>query len=218
MKLLSIHVGKPREVEFEGRTVSTAIFKEIVEGPVKVETLNLEGDGQADLRVHGGARKAVYAYPSEHYTYWKDARKDHNFYPGVFGENLSISGLTESDVCVGDVYQIGSAIFSVTEPRMPCYKLGIRMDDPGFVKEFNDTKRNGFYFQVLQEGTIEAGMEIVKMRDDGHHLSIQNVIDLKTTDQKNLELLQKASTSPSLRQEKREKYEVMYLKLTGRSV
>ena len=126
MELLSVFVGQPREVTYRGKPVLTGIFKEKVDGPVRVGKLNLEGDRQADLRVHGGVDKAVYAYPVEHYQYWREARPDLEFGSGMFGENLSLSGVDEKTVNIGDTFRIGSAEFQVSVPRMPCFKLGIK--------------------------------------------------------------------------------------------
>ena len=212
MKLNSIYVGKPREVEYNGQTVSTGIFKEEISGPVKVNFLNIEGDQQADLTVHGGRDKAVYAYPSEHYEFWKKERPDLTFAPGVFGENLSTTGLDEN-VCVGDTFKIGTVVFQVTNPRMPCYKLGIKMKDSRFIKDFMDARKNGFYLRVLEEGIIEAGDTIQKTGDDGHGLTIDEVIQLYTIRKQDVDLLEKAVNSPSLPKDWTEYFEVRLVKL-----
>jgi MOSC domain-containing protein YiiM len=157
MRLLSINVGLPRAVEYRGETVTTAIFKTPVSGPVGVTALNIEGDRQADLTVHGGQRKAVYVYPGEHYAYWRRELPDVDLAPGAFGENLTTDGLIEQDVGPGDVLEIGSAVFAVTIPRMPCYKLGVRFDRLDMVKRFWQSRRSGFYLSVAREGVIAAG-------------------------------------------------------------
>lgn len=204
MKLQSIFVGKLKEVTFQGKKVATSIFKYQVKGQVRVHDTYLEGDKQADLTVHGGVDKAVYAYPLEHYEFWKSERPDLNFEAGVFGENLSVTDMNEEDVCIGDIYQIGTSQFSVTSPRMPCFKLGIKMNDPGFVKEFMQARRTGFYFKVLEEGSIQSGDTIEKLSVDGHGLTINDVVLLYSTERKNKELLQKAISAASLPDDWRE--------------
>lgn len=198
MKLLNIYVGKPKTIEVEGQSVSTGIFKDLITGPVKVSTLNIEGDGQADLRVHGGVNKAVYGYPSEHYVYWKENHPNLTFEGSAFGENLSVSGMFEKKVCVGDVYQIGTVKLQVTNPRMPCFKLGIKMNDPAFVGTFLEAGLMGFYFKVLEEGVIEAGNEIQLISQDGYGLTVDEVTLAYHKEKKNKELLTKAANSPSL--------------------
>ncbi len=198
MQLLSVFVGKPRNIIYNHREISTGIFKELVAGPVKVNRLNLEGDGQADLKVHGGIDKAVYAYPSEHYAYWKSKRPDLSFTDGAFGENLSVTRMSEKEVSVGDVFRIGSALFTVTTPRMPCFKLGIKMNDPGFVQDFMEARLTGFYFKVLEEGEIEAGNTIVKEGQDNYHLTIDEISSLYTVEKNNMTLLEKAVNAPNL--------------------
>ncbi len=201
MRLESVFVGKPVKADYNGGRISTGIFKKLVEGPVKPTSFNIEGDKQADLTVHGGVDKAVYAYPVEHYDFWKKERPDLQFTPGLFGENLSTAGLDETHVCIGDVFEIGSIILQVTSPRMPCYKLGIRMNDSRFIKDFMKAEKNGFYFKVLKEGTIEAGDSILKVKQDGHRLTVAEVIQLYTTRKSDKDLLTKATTSPSLPQD-----------------
>ena len=212
MKLEHIFVGKPVEAEFNGKTIKTGIYKSKVEGPVGVSRTNVEGDEQADLSVHGGVDKAVYAYPIEHYEYWRKERSDLEFAPGAFGENLSVSGVDEQ-VCIGDTFRIGEVVLSVTSPRMPCYKLGIKMNDASFIKDFMDAQKNGFYFKVLEEGMIKAGDTIEKLGEDGHGLTISEVIQLYSTRKKDQALLQKAVDSPSLPADWREYFEVRLIKL-----
>lgn len=153
-KLLSINVGLPRVVISDGKPASTGIFKEPVAGRIILRTLNLDGDRQADLSVHGGPTKAVYAYPSEHYEYWKRELPEIKLPWGMFGENFTTTGLLEAELNIGDKFRIGSAIVMVTEPRMPCYKLGIRFGRPDIIKRFLASGRTGFYFAVLQEGEV----------------------------------------------------------------
>jgi MOSC domain-containing protein YiiM len=157
MKLLSINVSLPRLVRIHGQQIETGFFKLPVTGLVAVKKLNLEGDGQADLSVHGGPDKAVYAYPSEHLSYWRKTLGRDDLVPGSFGENLTIEGLTESDVAIGDEFAIGTARFVVTQPRLPCYKLILALGTPDIAKVFMDSGRSGFYLRVLEEGSLNAG-------------------------------------------------------------
>src|SRR5205809_7696450 len=164
MKIVSINVGLPREVEWRGKTVRTSIFKEPVAGRVRVERLNVEGDRQADLTVHGGADKAVYAYPAEHYAFWRENLPGMDLPWGAFGENFTTEGLIEDSVRIGDQLRVGSAELVVTQPRMPCFKLGIRFGRPDMVKRFLDSRRSGFYMAVAVEGDVGAGdaIEVVE--------------------------------------------------------
>src|SRR5438046_3291114 len=157
MKLVSVNVGLPRLVLRNGEPVSTGIFKEPVQGPVMLRTLNLDGDRQADLSVHGGKTKAVYAYPSEHYEFWKNELPDMDLPYGMFGENFTTEGLFEDEVKVGDRFRVGKAALMVTEPRMPCYKLGIKFGRSDIIKKFLQSRRTGFYFAVLKDGEVKAG-------------------------------------------------------------
>jgi MOSC domain-containing protein YiiM len=156
MKLLSVNVGRPRTVEHRGRAVRTAIFKEPVHGRVRVERLNVEGDRQADLRVHGGPDQAVYAYDLSGYEHWRRELSRPLPY-GQFGENLTVQGLPETAVSIGDAYRVGGALLQVTQPRVPCYKLAMRMELPDFGKAFLASGRTGFYMRVLEEGETGAG-------------------------------------------------------------
>jgi MOSC domain-containing protein YiiM len=157
MKLFSVNVGLPRVVMSNGDPVSTGIFKEPVVGRVMVRTLNLDGDRQADLSVHGGPSKAVYVYPSEHYDYWKHELPEMNLPWGMFGENFTTTGLFETELNIGDKFRVGQTVVMVTEPRMPCYKLGIKFGRSDMLKKFLASERTGFYFAVLQEGEVETG-------------------------------------------------------------
>ncbi len=160
MKVLSVNVGLPRLVEYMGEPVATAIFKSPVEGMVRVGRFNLEGDAQADLRVHGGPQKSVYVYPSEHYEYWREELPDADLPFGVFGENLTTEGIFESGVRAGDRLRIGSAEFEVTIPRFPCYKLGIRFGRKDMLRRFMKSGRSGFYLTVITTGELQAGDSI----------------------------------------------------------
>jgi MOSC domain-containing protein YiiM len=148
MRIASVNVGLPREVEWRGRSVTTGIFKSPAEGRIPVRTLNLDGDRQADLSVHGGPEKAVYGYPSEHYEFWRDELPGVHLPPGSFGENLTTEGLLETGLRIGDRLRIGSAVLRVTQPRMPCSKLGVRFQREDMVKRFLASGRSGFYFAV----------------------------------------------------------------------
>src|SRR6266852_1746146 len=153
MKLVSVNVGLPREVMWHGRTVTTGIYKQPVEGRVALRKLNLDGDGQADLTVHGGEDKAVYCYPLEHYDYWKKELPGGDLPMGVFGENFTTEGLLEG-VHLGDRFSVGSAEVVVTQPSLPCYKLGVRFQSDDMVKRFLASGRSGFYFAVAREGQV----------------------------------------------------------------
>ena len=191
-KLLSVNVGRPRLVMRNGEPVSTGIFKEPVEGPVILRQLNLDGDRQADLTVHGGLTKAVYVYPSEHYAFWKHELPGIDLSPGSFGENFTTSGLHEDEVNVGDKFRVGSALVRVTEPRMPCYKLGIRFGRPDIIKKFLTSQRTGFYLSVLQEGEVGAGDEIELIERDKQSVRIADITRLFVSDKHNAQLLRRA--------------------------
>ena len=178
MRVLSVSVGLPREVDWRGKRIRTSIFKTPVSGRVGVHSLNLEGDQQSDLSVHGGRDKAVYAYPSEHYAFWKRELSDADLAWGAFGENLTTEGLSEDNVCVGDRVRCGSAEFVVTQPRMPCFKLGIRFDRPDMVKRFQRSGLTGFYFAVLREGDVAAGDPLELIPSDEDRVSISEIVRL----------------------------------------
>lgn len=157
MRLVSVNVSLPKQVPYGREAVTTGIFKQPVAGPVRAGLYNLDGDGQADLHNHGGLHKAVYAYALEHYAYWREVLGREDLDHGQFGENLTIAGLDESERCIGDRLQIGSALFAITQPRVPCYKLGIRCADEHMPKMFSQSARTGFYLSVVREGVIAAG-------------------------------------------------------------
>jgi MOSC domain-containing protein YiiM len=198
MRVVSLSVGRPREVEWNGHTVLTSIFKEPVDRRLRVSTLNFEGDQQSDLTVHGGAAKAVYAYPAEHYEYWRRELPGIDLPWAVFGENLTIEGLLEGEVRIGDRFRVGSAEFVVTQPRMPCYKLGIRFDRMDILKRFLHSGRTGFYFAVTTEGDVGAGdpIELVARADED--LTVADVVNLYTVDAENQDLLRRATRSSML--------------------
>ena len=198
MKLLSINVGLPREIEWKGKLVRTSIFKAPVPGRVRVAQLNLEGDQQSDLSVHGGVDKAVYAYPSEHYPFWRRELPGMDLPWGVFGENLTTEGLLEETLHIGDRLRVGSSEFLVTQPRMPCFKLGIRFGRPDIVKRFLQSGRSGFYFAVLQEGEVAAGDSIELLKQDEHGVAVADVVNLYRNDANNQDTLRRVSELPSL--------------------
>jgi MOSC domain-containing protein YiiM len=166
VKIVSLNVGLPREVRWHGRTVTTGIYKEPVTGRVALRKLNLDGDRQADLSVHGGEYKAVYCYPVEHYEYWKKELPGRELPMGVFGENFTLQGLLEAEAHLGDRFAVGSAEVVVTQPRLPCYKLGVRFGDDEMVKRFLASGRGGFYLAVTREGEVGAGDEIIVISRD----------------------------------------------------
>src|SRR3984893_8167030 len=178
MKLVSVNTGLPREVTWHGRIVTTGIFKQAVPGRVALRKLNLDGDRQADLTVHGGEHKAVYCYPQEHYAYWKKELPGYDLTRGNFGENFTTEGLLEDSIHIGDRFSIGSAEIVVTQPRLPCYKLGIRFQSDAMVKRFLASKRSGFYLAVTREGEVVAGDEIKEASHDPNHVSISEIIRL----------------------------------------
>jgi MOSC domain-containing protein YiiM len=171
MRVQSVNVGMPREVPWHGELVSTAIFKEPVAGRIALRTLNLAGDAQADLTVHGGRDKAIYAYPSEHYGDW-ETRVGRHLAPGAFGENLTTEGLTEDQVHIGDEFLVGTARLVVTQPRLPCFKLGIRFGDPAMVKAFLKANWPGIYFAVVHEGEVGPGDEIEQVHTDERRITV----------------------------------------------
>lgn len=191
MNVVSVNVGMPRDVEWRGQRVTTGIFKSPVSGSVRVEALNLEGDGQADLTVHGGTRKAVYAYPSEHYERWQAELPDTPLPWGMFGENLSTQGLLEDEVRIGDEFRIGTVQVRATEPRMPCYKLGVRFERSDIVKRFLQSGRPGFYFSVVREGSVQVGDSIERVSQSEQEITVADVSRLYTTDRENVDLLRR---------------------------
>jgi MOSC domain-containing protein YiiM len=198
MKLLSVNVGLPREIEWRGKLVRTSIFKKPVLGRVRVAQLNLEGDQQSDLSVHGGIDKAVYAYPSEHYPFWHGELTGIDLLWGVFGENFTTEGLIENMVRIGDRIRVGSAEFVVTQPRMPCFKLGIRFNRPDIIKRFLQSGRTGFYFAVVKEGEVTAGDVIQLLKQDEQGITVADVVNLYRQDASNQDLLRRVSELPSL--------------------
>jgi len=191
VKIISVNVGLPRLVLRNGEPVSTGIFKEPVPQRVMMRTLNLDGDRQADLSVHGGAEKAVYVYPSEHYDFWKHELPDMDLPWGIFGENLTTTGLLETEVNIGDKFRIGTAEVMVTQPRMPCYKLGIRFGRADIIKRFLLSERTGFYLSVLKEGEVGAGDEVELLKKNAAGVKVVDVTRLYSSDKDNVDLLRR---------------------------
>lgn len=178
MKILSVKVSLPRQVISDGKSVTTGIFKTPVHGQVKVSKLNLEGDGQADLSVHGGPNKAVYAYPSEHYAWWQSEFPGLDLPWGMFGENLTLEGLLEDDACIGDRFRMGTAVLMVTQPRLPCYKLGIKFGRDDMPDRFLSSRRTGFYFAVIEEGELGEGDVVERVKQDPNQISVSTILRL----------------------------------------
>lgn len=206
MRVLSVNVGQPREIAGEGGTVLTSIFKAPVAGRVRVATLNLDGDRQSDLAVHGGREKAVYAYPSEHYPRWHAELPGVELPFGIFGENLTLEGLLESEVRIGDRLRAGSAEFVVTQPRVPCFKLGIRFGRSDIIQLFLDSGRSGFYLSVAREGEVGAGDPVEWISRDGHGVTVADVSDLRSATAPSRDLLRRASELPALPKEWRDRF------------
>jgi MOSC domain-containing protein YiiM len=198
MNLVSVNVGLPREVDGRGRRVRTSIWKTPVPGRVRVGRLNLQGDQQSDLSVQGGPDKAVYAYASEHYEYWRRALPGMDLAWGAFGENFTTEGVLEEAVRIGDRLRVGSAEFLVTQPRMPCYKLGVRFGRDDMVKRFLASGRTGFYLAVLREGEVGSGDAIELPARDEHDVTVADIAALYTHDADNQGLLRRAVDLPAL--------------------
>jgi len=195
-RVLSVNAGLPQNVQAGNAAVLTSIFKRPVEGRVAVRRNNLEGDRQSDLKVHGGPYKAVYCYPAEHYVFWKQELPDVDLPYGMFGENLTTEGLTEEAVYIGDTFRVGSAILQVTQPRMPCFKLGIRFGLPDIVKHFWRSGRSGIYFSVVEEGDVAAGDQIERTAAAEDSVSVADVVRLYRGDEKSPVLLERALRAP----------------------
>ena len=178
MKLVSLNIGLPREVVWRGINVTTSIFKKPVEGRVTLRKLNLDGDRQADLTVHGGEYKAIYCYPLAHYDYWKKELPGQQLPMGVFGENFTVDGALEDSVHLGDQFSVGTAEVVVTQPRLPCYKLGVRFQSDDMVKRFLVSRRTGFYFAVIREGEVGAGDEIKAIARDPNAVPVSEITQL----------------------------------------
>lgn len=195
MKVLSVNVGFPRKILFNGQIITTAIFKDPVKGPISLRKLNLDGDKQADLTVHGGLDKAVYSYPSEHYVYWRKQFPNTDLVWGMFGENFTTEGVFEDAVNVGDQFQIGSAKLVATQPRMPCYKLGVRFGRMDVIRRFMASGRPGIYFKVLTEGEVQRDDKIKIIRRDKNNVTVKDIVSLyiARNDIDNIETMKRAT-------------------------
>ncbi|MCC6765277.1 MAG: MOSC domain-containing protein [Deltaproteobacteria bacterium] len=198
MHVVSVNVGLPREVTHRGETVQTGIWKHPVAGRVAIVGDNLVGDRQADLRVHGGRDKAVYGYPCEHYAWWRERLPDADLAWGAFGENLTVAGLLEDHVRVGERFRIGTAEIMVTQPRTPCFKLGIKFGRPGIVKEFLRSERSGFYFAIVRPGEIAAGDPIERAHAEPESMTITELVRLGMADAIDAATLCRAIALPGL--------------------
>jgi len=215
MKIISINVGLPRLVLRNGEPVSTGIFKEPIADRVMMRKLNIDGDRQADLSVHGGPSKAVYLYPAEHYDFWKREFPEMDLPRGMFGENFTTTGLLETEINIGDKFRIGSGEVMVTEPRMPCYKLALKFGRPEIIKRFLQSERTGFYLAVLKEGEVGTGDEFEPLARDAHDVRVSDVTRLYTREKRNAELLRRAIEVEALPESWRTYFQDRLEKLTG---
>jgi len=198
MRLMSLNVARPRLAVYKDQTVSTGIFKQPVFGPVQLRSLNLDGDRQADLAVHGGRFKAVYAYPSEHYDFWRQQLPGTQLASGMFGENFTTEGLFERDLHIGDRLQIGTAVIMVRQPRIPCYKLALKFHRNDILARFLRSGRSGFYFSVDQEGIVECGNSFEFLSREPEAITISEINVLFAEDQCDRTLLERALATPAL--------------------
>lgn len=187
-QILSVNLSLPQTIHIKGQTFTTGIYKTPAAGRIRLRTLGLEGDGQADLRVHGGVDKAVYLYPQEHYAYWQEVLDRTDLTPGQFGENFTTQGLVETEVHAGDTFRVGTAVIQITEPRYPCFKSAIKMERRDFPKLFLRSEFSGFYARVLEEGEVGAGDLIERVTTCPENLTIQAIVHerRKTIDENKL--------------------------------
>jgi MOSC domain-containing protein YiiM len=207
MKLLSLNVGTPQEKIWNGKPVLTSIFKTPVSGKRKVSFLNIEGDEQSDLRVHGGINKAVYAYDISHYDHWKKIMPRDDWGYGMFGENLTTSGLSDDDVRVGSIYGIGTAKLQIIQPRFPCIKINIRFNLPDMIERFSNEKRSGIYFKVVEEGFMESGSEIRLVELSPYPVTVSQYTECYYTKGADRQVLQTLISVPSLPERHRTVFE-----------
>lgn len=204
MQLLSVNIAQPRLVEINGKPVLTGIYKQPVAARLRFGRLTLEGDGQADLTVHGGEHQAAYAYPAEHYAHWQQVLGVAALPPGTFGENFTVEGLLEDQVCVGDVLGIGTAVAQVTMPRLPCFKFAHKLGRPAILKEFLHSGFSGFYLRVLAEGEVGAGDMITVLERDPRRVTVRMALGLQRLGEGDAALLRRAleieSLAPTLRE------------------
>ena len=197
-RLVSVNVGMPKNVEWHDKSVYTGIWKNPVEGPVMVRRLNIDGDGQGDLAGHGGEQRAVMVYQTESYEFWKTYLGRKDLQPGHFGENFTVTGLADDEVCIGDRYRIGDAEFEVTQPRVTCFRVGVRLNEPEMPSLLVSQHRPGFYFRVITEGRVRAGDDIVRTSRGRHELSVADVDALLYLPNRNIEQLRKIVEVPAL--------------------
>lgn len=207
MELISLNVGLPRLLAWKNDTFKTGIFKAPVSGRVMLRRTNLDGDRQADLSVHGGPDKAVYGYPSEHYQYWRERLRGHDLPWGAFGENFTTAGLLETEVSVGDRYQVGSAVVMVRTPRLPCFKLAAKFQRDEMIEEFLNSGYSGFYFSVLEEGEVGAGDEFQLLGRETPTLTIAEAYRLFSSRSPDIELLERATRVNTLPERWRERFQ-----------
>ena len=215
MKLLSVNVSQPKEVSYNGKRIKTGIFKEPVSGRTMMRRLNLDGDGQGDPTVHGGIHKAVYIYTIEHYDYWKRELGRDDLTYGQFGENLTVEDLLEETVHIGDVFRVGEALVEVSQPRVPCFKLGIKMGNARIVKPFLASERVGFYVRVLEEGKVGAGDAIERTKVGEGQMTVKEIVHLRHFDNTNVDAAEKAASLPALTPSWRDSFEEIVVKTHG---
>ena len=208
MKLLSVNVAEPRTVFHKLRLVRTGIFKTPVKGRVMMRRLNIDGDGQADLKNHGGEYKAVYTYDIQNYAHWKKELGRDDFAHGQFGENLTTEGMAEDQVCIGDIFRIGGAVAEVTQPRNPCFKLGIRVADKMFVRNFLESGLLGIYLRVIEEGEIGAGDAFKRIGAGPEQITVREMARLRNFSDDDLELTRRALRIPALAPEIKEQFKI----------
>lgn len=206
LKIISLNIARPRLFLYKGETMNSGIFKQPVNGPVELRRLNLDGDRQADLSVHGGPYKAVYGYPSEHYEFWRHELPGIDLSWGMFGENFTTEGLLEADLHIGDRLQTGTTVIMVRQPRLPCYKLAAKFQRDDMIERFLDSGRSGFYFSVEQEGTVTAGDSIEFLSRDYSGITIAEINRLYSRDRYNRALIEKAIATPALPEQSRDYY------------
>ncbi len=207
MNLVSINVSQPREIAYNQKTLKTGIFKEPVFGRVQLRSLGLDGDGQADLKNHGGVNRAVYVYTIENYEYWKKELERDYFPYGQFGENFTVEGMLEDQIHIGDVFRIGGTLMEVTQPRVPCFKLGMKMNLDQFPKLFLASGRIGFYLRVLKEGEVKAGDRIHRVKIDPSRMTVHEVSHLLHFGTKNIDEARRALSVQALSPGWRESFE-----------
>ncbi len=213
MKILSVNVSEPQKVIFNGKELITSIYKKPISKKVMVTSQGIEGDRQADLSVHGGYDKAVYGYSFNHYKLWGERLNKEFTDFGLVGENLTIDNFDENEVNVGDRFQINDCIIQVSQPRIPCYKIGIKMNSRDFPKMFSQSGLLGSYFRVIQEGSIESGCEMEKIHSETESMSIKEIASILFVDIKNIELMKKALDIKPLTEEIKEKFRERLMKL-----